>query len=540
MPIPLTSRIKRLIQRSLVNVQPAITRVNQPLTDMYKLLTLYYLSNGLYDDVSLAASDTTQAGKPQPIRALRNPTFRAVEFYASKLWPGALPHALPIIAPQPDIVQPIHQLWTWSNWATRKQRAARWLALYGDLYIKVVDREVVNPRPDEAPWRIFFDMIKPWHMTSCSLNERGHIIEARIDIPRYVTEEGRTVLHMYTEHWTRDRFRNWDRKLMTALPIIEPFDKMGFPNINRTNDLGFVPIVYASFRDMGDITDEGDSGGRGFGVINPAIEKIDEANRMATTMHRRLFRYGGALLALESGMMDNSGRPIPAPRLTGSSSSALSALGLDDTDSDPFIVSLAGEEVVRLPGMSKLTSLVPPLDYAAMLNILQAQLLEIERDIPELRYYRMDELGQVSGVAVRAMLSDAVDHVIESRGNAEAALVRLDQIGLTLGQLRDVPGFEATTIGTYQAGDFEHSFAEREVFPKTSLEFAQEVQAWTQAGLPLGSALRKAGMSEDEINQALRERDQEAQAALQRQQVLMSARTPQQPESSQPPATLSS
>ncbi len=492
----------------------------EPLQEMYKLLTLYYLSNGMYDQVRTHLLKDPTISSSAHLHALRNPTFRAVEFYAAKLWPGNLPDALPIITKNHRIVAPIQQVWTWSNWAARKQRAARWLALYGDLFLKVAETESLglhgNIATQPHDWRVFFQLIKPWHLTTMTLNERGHLTTARIDIPRIIAEHRQRTIKVWTEYWEKDRVRVWDRTLTHENVTIVPLDKLGIPIRDEDHGLGFVPIVHAPFRDIGDLNDEGMHGERGMGIITPSLEKIDEANRMASAMHARLFRHGGPVWALESNMMDASGRPLPAPRIQGSPGGSWNTLLGTSEESDPFLVSLGSEEVLRLPGMTTLASLVPNLPYDAMLTILQAQLLEIERDIPELRYYRMDELGDVSGVAVRLMLSDAIDHVIEARGNAEAALIRANQMALTIAQRRGLALF--THIGTFEQGNFDHTFAPREVLPKSSSERADDVAAWTQAGLPLSHALEEAGFAPERITAIVQEKKHEAEEAMRNQQ----------------------
>src|SRR5688572_22777452 len=103
--------------------------------DLYRILRAYYVSNSLYDvlrDILRRQAIWSEALKP-----IKNPAYRVVEFYPSHLWPGTLPDALPIVAKKKAIVKPIQQVWTWSNWGAKKQVAARHLALYGDLFIKV-------------------------------------------------------------------------------------------------------------------------------------------------------------------------------------------------------------------------------------------------------------------------------------------------------------------------------------------------------------------------------------------------------------------
>src|SRR5690606_9141178 len=105
---------------------------------------------------------------------------------------------------------------------------------------------------------------------------------------------------------------------------------------------------------------------------------------------------------------DGDKRPLPPPVIDGVSPSGTA--------------DVADDDLLRLPGQTTLTSLVPDLNYADALEILQDHMLELEKDLPELAYYRIREMNQVSGVAVRTMLSDAIDRIQEARGVAESGL----------------------------------------------------------------------------------------------------------------------
>jgi hypothetical protein len=98
-------------------------------------------------------------------------------------------------------------------------------------------------------------------------------------------------------------------------------------------------------------------------------------------------------------------------------------------------------------------------------------------------------------VAAEILLGDAIDRLLETRGNGEAALVRADQMALSIGQAAGL--FDG--LGTYEAGDFEHGFAERPVLKLSDGERANLVGAWVKAGVPLRTALKRVGWSAEEI-----------------------------------------
>jgi hypothetical protein len=220
------------------------------------------------------------------------------------------------------------------------------------------------------------------------------------------------------------------------------------------------------------------------GCYTPALDKIDEVNRMATRLHQMLFRHNRVLWALRANMVDATGRPMPAPVIP------------KNTDDE---VELGGDLMLRLPGNSTLEPIIPAINYSDALAILQDYMLELEKDMPELAYYRLREMGELSGVAVRFLLSDTIDRALEVRGNAEAALVRADEMALTIGDRAGLWQAPTGSVGTYEAGDFEHTFAKRDIFPLSGQEVAQTMLTYTQAGVPTPLAAKRAGWNDEEV-----------------------------------------
>ena len=337
---------------------------------------------------------------------MRNPAFRVVEFYAAKLWPGNLPDALPIITDNPAIVDPIEQVWTWSNFSSEKQAAARWFACYGDMFIKVATRQDDNG----TPTRVFLQNLEPQYVTDFDADERGFLTYVRIDIPRQRRDGDERKSYLHTEVWNKEEYRLWEHDKTAETPL----SQLGPMRDSRPlSDFGidFVPVVWQPFRNIGDT--------RGLAAITPALDKIDEANRQATRLHQMIFRNNRALWAVSANAMDAQGRPLPPPRL--GDASADNTLDVDD------------DTIMRLPGQATLNSLVPALNYEAALSVIDSQMAEIQRDLPELAYYELRG-RPVSGVAAELLLGDAIDRLLEARGNAETALVRADQMALTIGE----------------------------------------------------------------------------------------------------------
>jgi hypothetical protein len=92
--------------------------------------------------------------------------------------------------------------------------------------------------------------------------------------------------------------------------------------------------------------------------------------------------------------------------------------------------------------------MVPDISYADALAILQGHMKEIKCDLPELAYYDLKGLN-ISGVAMREIMADSVDKVIEAQDNFETALVNAQKMALTIG----------SRIGLFSGiGNLDHTF----------------------------------------------------------------------------------
>jgi len=452
--------------------------------DFEDMLDAYYLNNGLYDTVQQALYEGaiwTEGMKP-----LRNPAHRAVEFHVSHLWPGKLETALPIVVDDANkkIVPAIQQVWTWSNWGAKKQLATRWLANKGTMYVKVVTRKdnagAVN--------RVRFQLLRSQSVSELVSDDSDFLIYIRLDTT--VTGEDGTA-KTRTEIWDKS---SGDCKVYEhGHGRTADVDRMGNPIKVLTFEemkIDFIPIAHAKFQDIGEE--------RGLGVFVHALDKIDEAARMATRLHQILFRYNKPTKAISANGLDAQGKPLPPPRLTDTDGNLVeSGQTAESTD----------EDIVTLPGMAQMQYLIPNINYAAALSILQDQMAELEEDLPEIAYYRLKADANVSGKALRTKIAGAIDRCLDARGNAEAALVRADQMALTIGKVHNLERF--SELGKYENGDFNHSFAERDVIPMDKSEKAEIFRSFTSGGMPKGSAGKQAGLSQAEIDEMMVEEDAE-------------------------------
>lgn len=435
------------------------------MREYYKMLGAYYLGNGLYDYINqqLKATKTTK----HPLKPVRNPAWRVVEFYAAKLFPGALPAALPMEAKSEQVEEAIQRIWVWSNFSAMKQKWARWFAIYGDWYLKVSTKG--NPVDS-----VFMSIIRPEYVTKQEVDERGFLTYIRMDVPIWSDEE-KSATSTHTEEWDKETqlVRIWIHNSGLDKKVTElgkPQTQMTF---EQSHGEDFIPIVYQPFRD--------DGAGRGSGAYSAQLDKIDEANRQATRLAQILFRYNRAIWAATSTGQDSTGRPLPP----------ISMSGILETDGS---LKIGDDDVLALPSQADLKSLVPPINYADALAILNAQLDELAKDLPELSYYELRGLRDVTGKAVRFLLDDMISRVLEARGNAETALVRVHSMALTIGQNFEI--FDG--LGSFEDGDFEHSFLDRNVLPEDKQELATLIQTFTGSGATIFAAAKAAGMTDAE------------------------------------------
>lgn len=443
-----------------------------PYREVAKLLWSYYLNNGLYDELRLTGYFLDEPN----LKAIRNPAQRVVKFYGDTIWPGRLPDALPLdleATANQQLKEPLADLWKWSNWQQRKQILVRWTAVLGETYIKVAQ--------PEGKKRVYLQLNRPEYVTDYDDDEQGNITYIRVDVPRSKRDGDEVEFFLHTEVWEKEngRCRIWEHDKTPETPI----EQLGTPkkdyDLQETWGIDFIPWVRAVHLDIGE--------DRGVGAYLLQLDKIDEANRLATRLHTMLFRHNDVTWALESNMVDAAtGRPLPPPRI---------ATDIDSNGNE--VVDLSGEKFIRLPGMAKLTSLVPNINYESALSALNAHLAEVKNDLPELRYYDLPELGELSGRAIRLLMGPAITSAEEVRGNLEDALVRAQKMALTIGQNTGV----WKNLGSYDDGDLEHGFEERPIIPADRTEAAEIIKAEKEAGIPLFTSLRKSGATEKEMNQ---------------------------------------
>jgi len=456
--------------------------------DTYTLLRALYYANDLYGE--LARTWRNDGESWASIKELRTVQAALVEAYVALTMPGNLPDALPLEFDEGNtrseaVAERIQQVWSWSNWAQRKQLFIRQQAMLGNAFIYVASR----PGPDgERADRVYFHLPEPEHVTDIDTDERGFLTYYRSDVP-VIERDDPDNPYVVTEEWWKgkDLYRRWET------PNVQ-YDakRLGTPALDQTmtGDYGldFVPVVHAKHRDTGDTY--------GMAPIIPALEKQHELNRKATAFSQQLYRHGKPDMVLQGagGQTANAYQPPPTIR-EGSVQS----------------VDVAGEMFWTVPPGYTIGHLIANVNYTAHMAGIEQDIAHLATsDLPELNWYRLSQSGgDVSGRALQTLLKPAIAKIEEARGNAETALARADAMALTIGQWAGLKGFDAATIGTYEDGSYDHQFTARSVIPmgeneqgEIDLARVNRVVAWTNAGLGIDAAMELEGYTDAEIEAA--------------------------------------
>jgi hypothetical protein len=460
-----------------------------PWATQYAVLDSYYSNNGLYESLSSMLGGTGY--RDESIRGLRNPTAAVISFYASKLWPGKLPEALPIETDNESLLPVIEQIWEWSNWQSIKQQVARTFPKFGDMFLKISTKRNAIGSDIKS---VYIESLPPQSVTKMESDERGYLTYLRLDTPTIQEDaDGKEKTFIVTEEWNKatQAYRRWIHDKGSDTPINRLSGLELTLNFTTAWGHDFIPIVWQGFRLTG--------GERGEAAITPAIDKIDEVNRQATALHKNMFRYNKPTTIVGRDGNDASGRPLPPVSIGASGTLSLS------TNPDE-------ENIWILPGATTVSSLVPNLNYADHVLTIDKMMDNLMLDLPEIVYSMLHTIGgNPSSVSLQTLLLAATDRLLEARQNAESALIRAHQIAVSIGQYA---GLFDSSIGNYDDGALSHTFANRPVWSRSELEIAQTMQAYKNAGVPVEVSAMRAGWSEQEVNDLTKVLDEQMQQQL--------------------------
>lgn len=415
------------------------------------------------------------------IRSIYNPVSRLIDLEVAKVYGGNIDYAgnlmggaIPIISDSEELTAAITQLFKWSNMGRMKNRYVRTGATYGDSVLKVVD--------DRVSEKVRLEVVDPRKLKEVKLDEVGNVQYAVFEYP--VLEEGSDKEFIYREEIDKEQFRTYKDGELFGYYLNGDGDSMS----EWANEYGFVPVRLAAHKDVG-LTFASTS-------FNASLSKIDETNDLASQIHDGIRKTVNAPWGV-------SGEYQMSTNAKGEKKATSNA---DQRDEQPFI---------KLPKDATAIPLMMPLDIPGYIQALKELISELERDIPQLSLQRIrDRGGDVSGVAVKNMYSDASDLIIETQGNYDSGMVAAVQMAISIGGLRRYSSFETFNLNSYNKGDLDFTVKERPVF-------ADEFSRRERVDLLLAAAdspaltiiMRELDYSEDQITEVARNvADREAAA----------------------------
>lgn len=431
------------------------------------------------------------------IRPIENPVNRLIELYVSKVYGGNInmqtleSGALPFTMDSDLVREAIRQGIKWSNWNTQKSLFVRHGALYGDVGLKVVD--------DRVDRTVRLEVLDPRKIKHATFNQIGDVDEIHIEYYDVEESDTRTPggnparnMYLYTEIITPDTYSTFKN----GVPFAYYEDDSGTKVSEWPNEYGFVPVTMTQHRNIGL--------SYGMNAFQASLRKIDEINDVVSLLDDAIRKHVNVLWYF-----------------AGVAKSA--DLDASTTSRDQF-------PAVYGPKESNPVAMVANLDIAAVTAHINELVLEIERDMPELSLHRLREKGLATAPGVRASYSDAIDRIVEARGNYNAGLIKSLKQLIRIGGYNRYDGFESFSL----ASEPDFTIADRPVI-EDELPKAEKITALISSKAPNEAVWQELGYSQDVI-------DKWSATMAQQQVINVMAQQPGQPAQlgagQQPPAQI--
>jgi hypothetical protein len=356
------------------------------------------------------------------------------------------------------IIDPIKQIWKWSNINGWKNELLIKTAALGTCGLRI---EIVL-QPEK---KIFFVLDAPDKIKFVELDARENIIQLVREYEKvegeFYDEDNPRMLHRYVQYMSREKF--WMTRDGSWWNYVTQKTVPTKAQATVSNTLGIVPYVMVTQTKIGSP----------FGV--PCFygheRQIDHLNALAAHINQQIRRHVTSTWLIEGG------GPKPKQMLVG--------------DNNVWYIqkdSSIGSQV-------SVKDLVSRLDLGNAIKQQTELRDELANSIPEMKATDGQFLSHQSGGTVAQLRLPAEQRILGARTNIEAALVKAQQIALSLGILYNFPvwdlgfgqGSRARADKTYAEGKLDHEFNERPALPLTvddKLTIAKASQATAAANNP--------------------------------------------------------
>jgi hypothetical protein len=442
----------------------------------YDIFWAFY-ENTVYEETQSnfhrwAAQYKTRYGMYKYSRNVYNPSLRLGDFWRSHIWGGSAEQLFSYFTygdnvNEDQLLEAIAQIWQWSNWEIKKDIVPLYGSTMGDVAIVIVD--------DTERGKVFLDIVHPGNLVYVDKDIAGnvvayHIEEERPD-PRKVTNQS----VVYTEI----AMKVDDQIEYTTLLNGNPYAWNGVAE-HWTTDYGFVPMVTIQHNDVGLLW--------GWSEILPGQSKFREVDDLGSKLNDQIRKTVDAMWFFAGATA-----PTTSPKVTEGTATA--------NKPQP-----GREELPALygPENATATALVADLEIEQTSNHIGTIIKEIEKDYPELRLVSLlnEDTGPVSGRALEAAKQPAIVKVQERRPNYYSAMIRANQMAVTIAGLN---GYNGYNIDSFDNGELEHNIMGVPIFTTGEFETQEllkgkieALKVLTDAGASLFQAARLAGFTEEE------------------------------------------
>jgi hypothetical protein len=452
--------------------------------ERYRYLWEWYRGS-VYDDLTMWARYRADYKLYRNIRGIYNPARRLVDFYAAAVYPGVLtvdrsrlpagtPSALPLADDTPpELAAAIGQFYQWSNLQQLKGLFVRYGAAMG-CCLGEIDDDVARGKVATHLWR-------PEFVDGLQLDSAGNVKAYAI---QYQAVDAAGKGYTYRRAVDGETIRTY----RDGSPYSYDVDDNGtLLPAEWEHGYGFAPAVWAMHTNLGD--DAGAPALRNIG-------KLDEINSLAAHAHDQLHKLMAApVLIAGDSVVDPAKLPGKGPATQQQQQSP-------DREQLPLLIGAQGSTVSTLP-----------LDIGQTLEMIRADLAEIEADHPELTMYsQLRSMSNVTGPAAQRLMGDVAILVLEAQAAYDQQMTKLLQMAVAIGGQRANSGawgpalnrqqqhFLPFGLDSYRAGQLDLTILPRPLLlpvPGEGLtEQANAIAALTNAGAGLRQAAMVAGMSE--------------------------------------------
>jgi hypothetical protein len=422
-------------------------------------------------------------------RNIFNPAYRIGEFWKIHLLGGKLdpnagdgvetPSALPIVTENEAIREQLSWVWEWSNWQVNKDIAGLWTPVMGDGVIKIID--------DPEREKVYMKNIHPGTLKDVELDEFGNVKGYTIEEYVFDPQKGRAAPKVkYTEICTRDG----DNVVYQTLKNDRPFAWDADQGEEWEIPYGFVPMVVYQHNNVGlDF---------GWSELMPGMSQFREVDDLASKLSDQIRKavnprwlYSGVQNPANNPQAKAAGQTTPKT----SSSTPTSDNPQPGREQEPALYGPAGSDAKPL---------IADINIADTSTYIKEILSDIERNYPELNADMHNVEGEISGRALRINRAPAENKVLQRRPNYDNAIVRAQQMALSIGGYRGY--FSGIDLDSFANGDLDHQIGDRPVFGKDvmdDLEYDKELYTVAKeakaVGIPLVVFLKQKGWTDEQI-----------------------------------------